>query len=195
MPTSQSEPEPRAPGAASPPAVEPPEPDCAAAHAGSRRWTVRTAVALVAVIAVVSSVSAGILGWKLEQRDEVDTAARQALSAAQTYAVTLTSIDSANIDRDYTRVLDGATGDFKNMYSQSSSQLRKMLIDNKARSTGKVVDASVKSASTDQVVVMLFVDQEITNSVSPDPRIDRSRIVMTMRSVAGRWMADKVEMA
>ncbi|WP_153407168.1 Mce protein [Nocardia macrotermitis] len=138
---------------------------------------------------------AGVFGWKLSNRDAVDTAAQQALSTAQTYAVTLTSIDSQHIDDDYTHVLDGATGDFKNMYSQSSAQLKKMLIDNKARSVGKVVDASVRSASTDQVVVMLFVDQEITNTVSPDPRIDRSRIIMTMRSVGGRWLASKVEMA
>ena len=164
-------------------------------RAGTGRWIARAAVALIAVLAIVSSAFAGIFGWRLEKRDEADTAAREALTAAQTYAVTLTSIDSQNIDRDYTRALDGATGDFKNMYTQSSSQLREMLIDNKARSTGRVVDASVKSASADQVVVMLFVDQEITNSVCPDPRIDRSRIVMTMRSVGGRWMADKVEMA
>lgn len=161
----------------------------------ARRWFVRSVAALIIVIAIVSSVFAGIFGWRLRQRDEVDTAAQQALSTAQTYAVALTSIDSQHIDDDYTHVLDGATGDFKNMYAQSSGQLKKMLIDNKARSVGKVVDASVQSASGDQVVVMLFVDQEITNAVSPDPRMDRSRIIMTMRSVGGRWLAAKVEMA
>ncbi|WP_067669096.1 hypothetical protein [Nocardia miyunensis] len=162
---------------------------------GTRRWIVRACAALIVVIAIVSSVFAGIFGWKLRERGEVDAAARRALSTAQTYAVTLTSIDSQHIADDYDHVLAGATGDFKNMYSQSSGQLKKMLIDNKARSVGKVVDASVQSASTEQVVVMLFVDQEITNNVSPDPRVDRSRIIMTMQSVGGRWLAAKVEMA
>ncbi|WP_067902513.1 hypothetical protein [Nocardia vaccinii] len=164
-------------------------------RSGSRRRILRACAALIVVIALASSVLAGILGWKLHRRDEVDAAAREALSAAQTYAVTLTSIDFQHIDEDYSHVSAGATGDFKNMYAQSSNQLKKMLIDNKARSVGKVVDASVRSASGDQVVVMLFVDQEITNAVSPDPRLDRSRIVMTMRSVGGRWLAAKVEMA
>ncbi len=161
----------------------------------ARRWLLRAGAVLIVVIAIVSSVFAGFLGWKQHRRDEVDTAARQALSTARTYAVTLTSIDSQHIDQDYDHVLAGATGDFKDMYSQSSSQLKKMLIENKARSVGKVVDASVQSASRDQVVVMLFVDQEITNAVSPDPRLDRSRILITMRSVGGRWMAARVEMA
>lgn len=161
----------------------------------ARRWLLRAGAVLIVVIAIVSSVFAGFLGWKQHRRDEVDTAARQALSTARTYAVTLTSIDSQHIDQDYDHVLAGATGDFKDMYSQSSSQLKKMLIENKARSVGKVVDASVQSASRDQVVVMLFVDQEITNAVSPDPRLDRSRILITMRAVGGRWMAARVEMA
>ena len=164
-------------------------------HGVARRWLRRAGAVLIVVIAIVSSVFAGFLGWKQHRRDEVDTAARQALSTARTYAVTLTSIDSQHIDQDYDHVLAGATGDFKDMYSQSSSQLKKMLIENKARSVGKVVDASVQSASRDQVVVMLFVDQEITNAVSPDPRLDRSRILITMRAVGGRWMAARVEMA
>jgi len=165
------------------------------AGGGTRRWIVRTCAALIVVIAIVSSVLAAIFGWKLHQRDDVDAAAQHALSTAKSYAVTLTSIDSQHIDADYAHVLDGATGDFKTMYTQSSAQLKTMLVENKARSVGKVVDASVQSASRDQVVVMLFVDQEITNSVSPDPRVDRSRILLTMQRVGGRWMAGKVEMA
>jgi Mce-associated membrane protein len=90
-------------------------------------------------------------------------------------------------------VLDGATGEFKDMYSQSSAQLRQLLIDNKAVSHGTVVDAAIKSATKDKVEVLIFVDQSISNSLNPEPRIDRSRVGMTMERIDGRWLASKVD--
>ena len=42
--------------------------------------------------------------------------------------------------------------------------------------------------------MVLFVDQWITNVASPQPRLDRSRVAMTMELVDGRWLASKVEL-
>jgi Mce-associated membrane protein len=80
------------------------------------------------------------------------------------------------------------------MYSQSSAQLRQLLVDNKATAHGVVVDSAVKSATANQVVVLLFVDQTVANKAAPDPRIDRSRVKMTMDKVDGAWRASKVEL-
>ncbi|MEV6336692.1 hypothetical protein AB0M12_18480 [Nocardia vinacea] len=159
-----------------------------------RRWVPRAAVGAIALVAVSASVLACVLGWKLHDRDEVDAAARQAATTAQNYAITLTSIDSQHIDQNFAAVLSGATGEFKDTYTQSSNQLKTLLVQNNAVSKGKVVGSSIKSATKDRVEVMLFVDQEVTNSVSPDPRIDRSRMVMTMERVGDSWLAGKVEL-
>ncbi|GGL01572.1 hypothetical protein GCM10011588_15340 [Nocardia jinanensis] len=56
------------------------------------------------------------------------------------------------------------------------------------------VAASIRSAFRDEVVVMLFVDAEISNITTPAPRIDRNRILMTMNDVGGRWLASRVEL-
>ena len=106
----------------------------------------------------------------------------------------LTSIDSNKVDENFRQVLDGATGEFKDMYTQSSVQLRQLLIDNKASAHGVVVDSAIQSESTNKVVVLVFIDQTVANSASPDPRIDRSRIKMTMEKVDGRWRASKVQL-
>ncbi|WP_405137771.1 hypothetical protein [Nocardia sp. NBC_01388] len=160
-----------------------------------RRWAVRIGAGAVAVLAVAATVTATFFGWKLHDREQTDAAARQASAVAQNYAVTLTSIDSQHIDQNFADVLAGATGEFKDMYAQSSDQLKTLLVQNKAVSKGRVVSASVKSASKDRVEVMLFVDQQVTNTASADPRLDRSRIIMTMERVGGHWLAGKVEMA
>ncbi len=154
----------------------------------------RTTAGLAVVLLIASVAAAVVFGWKLHDRNAVDASARQAEATARTYAVTLTSIDSAHIDQNFADVLNGATGDFKDMYAKSSDQLKSMLVQNKAVSKGTVVNASIMSASRDRVQVMLFVDQQVTNSLSPDPRIDRSRVMMTMVRVGGHWLASNVEM-
>ncbi|WP_200845933.1 DUF3329 domain-containing protein [Mycolicibacterium vanbaalenii] len=159
-----------------------------------RPWQRRLVVAAVAVLIVGGFVTSGFLGWQLWQDRQVARAGEQAQAAAVEYAQVLTSIDSARVDENFDRVLDGATGEFKDMYSESSVELRQLLIDNEAAAHGVVVESAVQSESKDKVVVLLFVDQSVSNSSIPDPRIDRSRIKMTMEYVDERWRAGKVEL-
>ena len=162
--------------------------------ADTPRWTER-ALRWAAVVAVAVVVAvAGWEGWLLYEQHQTDVAAKQALDAATKYAVVLTSIDTNALDQNFTEVLDGSTGEFKDMYAKSSTQLRQLLVDNKAAAHGVVIDAAVKSATKDKVEVLLFVDQSVSNLAVPDPRIDRSRIKMTMEKVDGRWLASKVEL-
>lgn len=153
---------------------------------------IRILVPLVSLIAIVALVAAGVLGWKLKQERDIDAAGEAGLAAARTYAVTLTSVDSSKLDGDFAAVLDGSTGEFRDMYTRSSGQLRQLLLENKATGKGTVLDAAIKSATETKVEVLLFIDQTVTNSASADPRVDRSRVVMTMELVDGRWLASRV---
>ncbi|MFW0785565.1 hypothetical protein AAFP35_13700 [Gordonia sp. CPCC 206044] len=154
----------------------------------------RFGAAAVAVIAVAALACAVWFGWQLKSERATDDAASAAQDVARDYAVTLTSVSADSIDQDYAAVLDGATGEFKSMYSKSSAQLRQLLVDNKANAEGKVIASGVESASPNKVVVMLFVDQSVRNASTPEPRIDRSRVEMTMELVDGRWLASKVDL-
>ncbi|MGA5461689.1 DUF3329 domain-containing protein [Mycobacterium sp. NPDC050041] len=159
-----------------------------------RRWRRRLLVGTVAAIVVASLAGCGYLGWTVWQDRAATRAGEQAREAAVAYAQVLTSIDANKVDENFDQVLDGATGEFKDMYSQSSMQLRQLLIDNKATAHGVVLESAVQSQSKDRVVVLLFVDQSVTNTSMPDPRIDRSRIKMTMEHIDGHWRTSKVEL-
>lgn len=159
----------------------------------SKRWWSGLAFAVIGATFVATAAAAGSLGWKFVQARNLESARNAALDTARTYAVALTSVDNAHIDDNFRQVLDGATGEFKDMYSQSAAQLRQLLIDNKAVSHGVVTDAAVRSATTDKAEILLFIDQSISNSVNPEPRIDRSRVVMTLQLINGHWLASKVE--
>lgn len=158
---------------------------------GRRR---RLSVAAGAAVLIAATATSALLGSQLWHQHQLDEAGRQAEAAASSYAEALTSIDSGKVDENFTRVLDGATGEFKDMYTQSSVKLRQLLIDNKASAHGMVLESAVKSASTDTVEVLLFIDQSVSNAANPQPRLDRSRIKMTMKKVDGRWLASKVEL-
>ncbi|UGT61288.1 hypothetical protein [Nocardia asteroides] len=152
----------------------------------------KAALPITALIAIAATTAAIILGVQLRDERAIDDASAAALDAAKTYAVTLTSVDSNNLDAGFTAVLDGSTGEFRDMYTRSSGQLRQLLLENKATGKGTVLDAAVKSATETEVDVLLFIDQTVTNAASADPRIDRSRVEMTMQLVDGRWLASRV---
>lgn len=156
-----------------------------------RQYLRRGAMPLLLVASLAVS---GYLGWLQWQAHEVKVAGQEAQQAAIKYAGVLTSIDSNNVDDNFRQVLDGSTGEFKDMYTQSSVQLRQLLIDNKASARGVVVDSAIASASANKVVVLVFIDQTVANMSVPDPRIDRSRIKMTMEKIDGRWRASKVQL-
>jgi len=155
-----------------------------------RRWVLPAAAGVGAALLAAT----GALGWQVWQQHQIKNASVEAQRAAVSYAQVLTSIDSNKVDENFKDVLDGATGEFKDMYSQSSVELRQLLIENKAAAHGVVVDSAVQEASKDKAVVLLFVDQSVTNAKLPDPRIDRSRMKMTLEKVDGRWRASKVEL-
>ncbi|BBY33826.1 Mce protein [Mycolicibacter minnesotensis] len=152
-----------------------------------RRW-------IAAAVLMLGLIAAAYEGWLLFAHHQRAVAATQALEAAASYTLVLTSVDPAAIDQNFAEILDGATGEFKDVYSASSEQLRQLLIDNKATAHGTVIDSAVKSASKNRVEVLLFVDQGVSNKAAPQVQIDRSRIVMTMEKVNGRWLAAQVEM-
>lgn len=157
-----------------------------------RPWARRVLAGVLVLLFVAALGISGTLGWMLWQQRELVRAGQQAQAAAVAYAQVLTSIDSNKVDENFNQVLDGATGEFKDMYSQSSTQLRQLLIDNKASARGVVVESAIQSEARNKVVVLLFVDQSVSNTNVPDPRVDRSRIKMTMEFVDGRWRASQV---
>lgn len=160
----------------------------------TRKKSTRILIAVLAALLAGTTAVAAVLGLKWQERRATDDAATEALAAAQQYAVALTSIDSARLTADFAAIADGATGKFKDMYTRSAEQLQPLLAEAQSVSKGRVVAASIQSASSDRVVVLLFVDAEITNTTTPQPRLDRNRIIMTMDRAGDRWLASEVEL-
>ncbi|MBA0048354.1 Mce protein [Mycobacteroides sp. LB1] len=176
------------------------------------------AASLLVGAAVVASCACGALGWKLSRDGRTLSTERQATAqeraeferdrqirqtredgrrAAESLVVVLTSIDPYNIDANFAEVLEQSTGELKDEFAKASVRLRQLLVDNHAIASGRVVASAVQSDTADmpdkKVVVLLAVDQTITNNQRPDPRVDKSRMKVTMELVDGRWLGGKLE--
>lgn len=176
------------------PPQTPPDPP-PEAESGRRRFTRRSRFATVAVVAVLAA--AGYGGWRIYEHHEVEVGAQQALAAAQQYVMTLTNFDAVHPDpadeKDMDYLLDGATGEYKDMYAKSQDKLLKLQVEKKATGRGTIVDSAIKSASKDKVVVVLLADQAVTNTDNPDPLLDRSRLRVTMYKVDDQWRVGYLE--
>lgn len=121
------------------------------------------------------------------QRDEV-------LGVAETYALNLSSYDYTKLDQDFARVLDTATGDFKDQYSVAKESLREAIVKFQGKATGNVLARAVLSLDGDHAEVILFVDQTVTNANTAQPRIDRLRMRMGLEKQSGRWFINKLDL-
>lgn len=166
----------------------------------ARRWR-RPAIRWIAVVVFVAVLAgAGFEGWLLFERHQKEVAAQQALDAAQQFAGKFTNADPDTIDDAVRDITDGSTGEFKNRYVKSISQLRAMLIENKVTTRGTVVRSAVESVAPGKVEVLLFVKESFSSAALPEPPDERPAepptdvvgMAVTMEKVDGRWLVSKV---
>jgi Mce-associated membrane protein len=118
---------------------------------------------------------------------------KAAVLAARDLALSLDTYDYSHLDADFAKVLAGSTDPFKTQYAGTSAKLKALLVQYKATATSTIGAAGVAAHTGSTVTVILFVDQTVTNTNTPQSRIDRNRLQLTMRKVHGRWLASDAQ--
>lgn len=169
---------------------QPPDDGTPPTEAVTGRGPVPFLIALIAaVLCFLLAITFGVL-WFVERHSESER--EEALAAAKVYAVDLTTYNYDKIDENFDKVRSNSTEKFSEMYSQVSKQLTDLLRKYQADSKGDLLNAGVAEFDGDKAVVVLIIDTTITNTNSPQPRIDRNRMVMTLLEVDGEWKLDQV---
>jgi Mce-associated membrane protein len=119
-------------------------------------------------------------------------ASANAVAAAKTSVQTILSYDYRSINADIAKAKADSTGVFAHQYAGTAAQLLSEAKQEKAIVQATIGSSGVVSASANNVVVLLFVDQasvrEASGQKSPTTRIDQSRVRVTMTLVRGRWL-------
>ncbi len=152
----------------------------------------KTVVPLVLAVGVL--VALGYLVVQLREQEALDSARTEALSAARGYAKDLSTYNYNNLNGNFAAVTANSHGQFAQQYKQVSASLTELIKQNQAVSDGSVLSAGIVDADANHAVVALFVDQKITNTSNPQPRIDRNRMQMTLVHDNGRWLIDDIKL-
>lgn len=143
---------------------------------------------LLAVLCALLAVAAIVLGVQLRGYEQTEDARRDALRAARQSALNLTSIDTAEFDAAVKRVLEGATGDFRQEFEDNSENLEQLLADNEVSAQGRVIEAGLVRADKSNATALVVVDSTVRNTATPAGRVNTYRMQIEVERVDGRWL-------
>lgn len=144
-----------------------------------RRPSVRQALGIVAVVAIIGLLGAS--GWMMWQHQKTLDERRQAeayIATARQGIVNLTSLDFKRSKEDVQRILDSATGDFRDQFQKTAEDFASVVKDTKAVAEGTVAAAAVESMNKDSAVVLVLANERVTNAAGAkdQPRTFRFKV-------------------
>lgn len=151
----------------------------------------------VASVALVVALLAacGWLGYLVWADQREDDLRRTATEDASRLVVQLASYDHTDVDANLEAVVAEATPGFADRYREVSDGLRELLSSGQGTSSATVTHAGVQSVDDERAVVLVFLDQEVTNVTVPEGRVDASRMVVSLARDGDRWVLDAAELA
>lgn len=141
---------------------------------------VRRAILAGLIVVVAIAVLLGWLGFRTYHSQQAQTHRGELLQVARQGALNLTTIDWRHADADVRRILDGATGEFYNDFSQRSPAFIEVLQQAKATTVGTISEAGLESQTADSAQALVAVSVRTSNAgeADPVPRIWRMRITV-----------------
>jgi Mce-associated membrane protein len=140
-----------------------------------------TPLAVAAVVAIFALLGAS--GWMLWQHHTVQAERQRSaafVAAARQGVINLTSLDFNHAKEDVQRVLDSATGEFRDDFARRADDFASVVKDSKAVTEGAVGAAAIESMAKDSAVVLVLANERITNvaGAKNDPRAFRFRVTV-----------------
>lgn len=181
----------------------------------SRLEKVREASTTVVALAAALVVALGVIVWlALGQRSEGedldaarataerltarDDAGKAALDAARAVLVQITTYSYKDGEHEFAWLDEIADPALRQRLAPNVDQLKKAIVDGQVTAKGQVLDAAARPVSADQVEVLAFVDQAISDGGPAqdlgDVKVEEQRVSMTMKRSGGRWLVERLEL-
>lgn len=139
--------------------------------------------AVIAGLALVVALAGlcGWLGYRAHAAWQADEFRALVVQVARQGAVNLTTIDFENADADVQRIIDSATGQFRDEFAARSAPFIDVVKKAQSKSVGTVTEAGLESISADEGQVLVAVSVTTSNKGARDerPRFWRMRLTVT----------------
>ncbi len=164
--------------------------------AGQRRQLPRMSLTLTvaAVVAIVALLGAsGWMAWCHYKVGQDRARAAAYVATARQGVINLTSLDFNKAKEDVQRVLDSATGEFKDDFQKRAEDFESVVKDSKAVTEGSVTMTALESMTKDSAVVLVLANERVTNiaGAKDQPRTFRFRVSVVQ--AGGDLKVSKVE--
>lgn len=166
----------------------------ASGEAGAPSGRGRAGRVIAGLVIVALLVATCVLGYLLWQEQRQDALRQSAADEASRLVVQLATYDHTDVDGHLDSVVSEATPGFAERYTEVSEGLRELLASGEGTSSGTVVNAATESVDGDTAVVLVFLDQQVTNVTVPDGRVDSSRMLVTVQRDGDRWLLDDAQL-
>jgi len=156
--------------------------DTAEAEPARRRLRApNLAVALTVAVVVAICALLGVSGWMAWHHHNVVQERQRAaayIATARQGVINLTSLDFNKAKEGVQRVLDSATGEFRDDFQRRADDFESVVKDSKAVTEGSVAATAVESMNNDSAVVLVLANERITNiaGAKDQPRTFRFRV-------------------
>lgn len=156
-------------------------------------WRVVSLVVLVLLVAGSGAWDASLASQESQTRN-TQSAENAAAAAATTDIEQILSYDYRDLSADLSRAIGDTTGEFNGQFTVLASQLiTPTATQQHTITTATVPDVSVISATGNQVVVLVFVDQSTTDKTQTKAQKNVSQLKVTMENVGGRWLVEQFQ--
>jgi hypothetical protein len=179
--------------AAKPKVASPAKPSAA----GRRRWPPRAlggkGQVVLAGIAVLGIVGTAVFGHAWASLNGQQSQAAQVRSVTNDFLLALTNFDAKNVDADFNKIQQYATGSFASQSNQFfGSTIRSQLEAALASSRGQIRSQFVQSISGNKASVYSVVDQTYINNKMTSPSADELQIQTDLTMTGSGWKVSNV---
>jgi Mce-associated membrane protein len=167
-------------------------------RSGSAGTLANSRVAVVAVVALAVAVAVVlavvVTGLSNRTGGQTSTAASaSAEKAATTGAQAALSYDYRHLSTDFAGAEKFMTASFASDYkSKTAHDVQALALKYHAVSVATVSSAGVGSMSSSRATVLVFVDQTVRNTQLSAPRLDRSRVQVSLVRSGGKWLINNL---
>jgi Mce-associated membrane protein len=143
-----------------------------------RRSAVRFAMAVTLITVLALAGVGGWLGYRAYQTQRAQQQRNLLLQVGRQAALNLTTINYTEADADVARIVDSATGTFRDDFQRRAPAFADVVKLAQSQSRGTVTEAGLVSDDADhgQVLIAVNVNTSLAGTPEPQPRAWRMRI-------------------
>jgi hypothetical protein len=160
---------------------------------GRGRWSLPLVPALAALLVLLLAAVAFLWLTRPGESAVATGDYAEALQAARSGVVDLTSFDYLTLDDDIEQVRRVATGDLREESVAQLDERRQQIADAQAVVNTEVVGAGVTRADSSSATVLLVIQSTQASLASAQPQIVRYRIEVSLEKEGDRWLLSGIK--